>query len=447
MNCFDVTDYGAHPDGKSVNTAAIQAAVDACSAAGGGIVVIPPGIYLTGTVFLKSNLTLRLESGAVLRGSPDLSDYCADDAYAQNAACPREGWCGAHLLVAVEQENITLTGPGAIDGNCYAFYDEPKERDWAGGLCWSRGIRGTDPAKAELRPGQMVVFVQCCGVRVESLTLRNSPCWTCFFHGCRDVHVHSLTIDNPVDGLNTDGIDIDCCSQVTVSDCIIRTGDDGITLRASGRRLKDQSAVCEDVAVTNCILDTSVCGFRIGVGSGVIRNASISNIVLRYAGIGFLLQSSYGKPGQGVTIENISVDGVRGRQVGHPVKITAGAEETGGAKIRRIDFRGIRVECCGGMEIRGSADLQPDGIAFRDCSFDVVCRDRFCRPEKRPKTFLDLSRCGGISFFDCALNWLDPDSEWEAATAVSEVKNLQMKDCLFPEPPAEKFDSADRRQS
>lgn len=436
MNCFDITDYGARPDGKTLNTAAIQAAVDACSAAGGGTVIVPPGVYVTGTIFLKSDLTFHLEAGAVLRGSPDIADYCSDDAYVQNGSCPREGWRGAHLLVAVEQENLTLTGPGTIDGNCYAFYDEPKERAWAGGLSWARGVRGTDPAKAELRPGQMVVFVQCRGVRVESLNLRNSCCWTCFLHGCRDVHVHGLTIDNPVDGLNTDGIDIDCCSQVTVSDCIIRTGDDAVTLRASGRRLKDHPAVCEDVAVTNCILDSSVCGFRIGVGNGIIRNAAISNIVMKYAGIGFLFQSSYGKPGQGVTIENISVDGVRGRQFGHPVKIVAGAEETGQAAIRNIEIRGFHTECCGGMAIQGSADLQPDGISFRDCSFDVVRRDRSCQPEKRPKVFLDLDRCDGVSFSGCTLNWLDPDPEWEAATAVSAAKNLQMKDCLFPEPPA-----------
>jgi polygalacturonase len=433
MNCFDVTSYGARPDGKTLNTAAIQAAVDACSAAGGGTVVVPPGEYLTGTVFLKSNLTLRLKEGAVLRGSPDISDYCADDAYAQNASCPQEGWCGAHLLAAVEQENITLTGEGVIDGNCYAFYDEPKERAWAGGLCWARGIRGTDPAKAPLRPGQMVVFVQCRRVRVRDLTLKNSTCWTVFFHGCRDVHVHGLTIDNPVDGLNTDGIDIDCCSQVTVSDCIIRTGDDAVTLRASGRRLKNHPAVCEDVAVTNCILDSSVCGFRIGVGSGVIRNVSISNIVLKYAGIGFLLQSSYRKPGQGVTIENITVNGVRGRQAGHPVKIVAGAEDTSGAKIRNIEFASFHTECCGGIEIMGSSDLLPDGISFRNCSFDVVCRDRPVHPEKRPETFLVLDRCGRISFIDCALNWNEPDPEWKSASKVFGVRELIMKDSVFPE--------------
>ena len=84
MNRFDITSYGACPDGKTVNTKAIQAAVDACTAAGGGTVIVPSGVYVTGTIFLKSNLTLQLEAGAILRGSPDLGDYCTDEAYPQN---------------------------------------------------------------------------------------------------------------------------------------------------------------------------------------------------------------------------------------------------------------------------------------------------------------------------------------------------------------------------
>jgi len=430
-----IDSFGAVGDGKTLNTAAIQAAVDACAAAGGGTVVVPPGTYLTGTVFLKSNMTFRLESGAVLLGSPNIADYCSDDAYPQNGFSHAEGWCGAHLLVAVKQENITLTGPGVIDGNCGAFFGERQAELWGGGLGWCRGIRTTDPAKAEFRPGQMVVFVQCRNIRMSDLSLRNSPCWTCFFHGCEKGQVRGVTIDNPVDGKNTDGIDIDCCSQVTVSDCIIRTGDDGITLRASGRRLKDHPAICEDITITNCVLDTSVSGFRIGVGNGLIQNASISNITIRYAGIGFLVQSAYGTARQGVSIENISVSGVRGRQVGYPVRITAGVFPAPGKTIRNIDFSGIHMECCGNIEISGGEGVAPDGISFRNCSFDVVRRDRPCREEKRPKEFLDLRQCGTVSFLDCAMNWHGSDPEWERACRQENVRQLNLKGSDFPDPP------------
>ncbi|MBQ9338165.1 MAG: hypothetical protein IJS14_12810 [Lentisphaeria bacterium] len=433
---FTIDSFGAVGDGKTLNTAAIQAAVDACAAAGGGTVSVPAGVYLTGTIFLKSNMTFRLESGAVLLGSPKITDYCTDEAYAQNRSCPAEGWCGAHLLVAAEQENVTLTGEGIIDGSCEAYFCGPESGVWGGGLGWARGgFRRTDPDKAKFRPGQMVVFVQCRNIRVSDLTLRNSPCWTCYFHGCRQVLVRGLTIDNPVDGQNTDGIDIDCCSQVTVSDCIIRTGDDGITLRASGQRLKDHPELCEDVAITNCVLDTSVCGFRIGVGNGLIRNVSISNIVIRYAGVGFLLQSVFGsKPRPGATMENIAVTGVRGRGVGHPVKISSGGT-LAGEKIRHIDFSDFHTECCGDISIVGNGETLPDDISFRNCSFDVVRRDRPCHEDKRPKVFLELRQCGRIRFLGCSLNWRDPDPEWESACKQENVRELGMKDSVFPKPP------------
>ena len=107
-----ITEFGAVGDGVTLNTQAIQSAVDSCAASGGGTVVVPPGVFLTGTVFLKSRITLQLEAGAVLKGSPRITDYCADDAYPQNWPCAKEGWRGAHLLVAVNCEDVTVTGPG-----------------------------------------------------------------------------------------------------------------------------------------------------------------------------------------------------------------------------------------------------------------------------------------------------------------------------------------------
>ncbi|MBR2374215.1 MAG: hypothetical protein IKA87_08310 [Lentisphaeria bacterium] len=433
---YNILDYGAVPDGKVLNTQAIQDAVDACHAAGGGTVVVPPGKFITGTVFLKSRVHLHLESGALLQGSPNMDDYCSDDAYEQNAKANREGWRGAHLIAAVEAEDVMLSGPGIIDGNCDAFFIPPGttiDAKWAGGLAWARGIRVNDSSKIDYRPGQMVVFVQCRRVQVENITLRNSTCWTLFLHGTRQAVIKGVIIDNPVDGINTDGIDIDCSSQVTVSDCIITVGDDAITLRASGARLKDHPPVCEDITVTNCVLDSSVCAFRLGVGAGVIRNAVISNIVIRFAGLGFLLQPSYGRNGAGVRIENISASNIRARQLGHPVRIIAGAEDVGDGAVRNIDFSNFRCECAGNIEIAGNQMMHPQRISFRDCAFDVVNRPCFCREDKCPDTFFLISLADNILFKDCELNWLSPDPEWKFLEKISQVDGLEKINCSFPE--------------
>ena len=432
---YNILDYGAKADGHTLNTSAIQAAIDNCAASGGGTVVVPPGKFITGTVFLRSRIHFHLEAGALLQGSCDINDYCPDDAYEQNSRANREGWRGAHILAAVEAEDVMLSGPGIIDGNCDAFFTAPGavEKSWIGGLAWARGIRVTDPEKAEYRPGQMVVFVQCRRVRVENITLRNSTCWTLFLHGTDQAVIKGVIIDNPTDGINTDGIDIDCSSRVTVSDCVITTGDDAITLRASGARLKDHPPICEDITITNCVLDSSVSSFRIGVGAGLIRNVNISNIVIGHGAYGFLVQSSYGVNGSGVTIENISASGIRGRRVGFPVRIIAGAENTGGAKIRNLKFRDMDVECCGGITITGTAGTRPENIQFQNCTFDVVKRPHFCKEDRRPTVFFELDQADRITFRDCELHWTDPDPEWESSAKLSDVNDLQQIGCRFPE--------------
>ena len=431
-----ITEFGAVGDGVTLNTQAIQAAVDSCAASGGGTVVVPPGVFSTGTVFLKSRITLQLEAGAVLKGSPRIDDYCADDAYPQNWPCAKEGWRGAHLLAAIDCEDVTVTGPGTVDGNCDAFFTkEPVERAWGGTLCWARGVRVTDTAKAELRPGQMMVFVQCRRVRVTDLNLRNSPCWSCFLHGCDEVIVRGCFIDNPVDGINTDGIDIDCCKQVAVSDCVITTGDDAITLRASGSHLIDRPAVCEDVTVTNCVLDSSVCGFSVGVGAGIIRHANISGIVVRYAGTGFLFQSSYGRLGAGVTMHDISVNGIRGHYMGCPVRIVAGSADAGNAQMRNIRFRDLHTCCAGNIEIKGCPGTRPTDIVFNDCSFETVKRPYPGVPEKMPTAFLDLARADSLSFRNCSLRWGEVEPEWRRTSAVEDVNGLEFEGSSFPELP------------
>ena len=244
---YDILSYGAVADGATLCTVAIQAAIDACHQNGGGTVEVPAGTFKTGTLWLKSHVELHLCHGATLLASEDLDDYNAEDAYVQNYRSNEEEWCGKHLIIAHEQTDVSITGHGKIDGNGHLFYGEPEKRWnflWKDGLALSRD-------KERLRPGQVIVFVQCSHVRVQDIRMENTTCWNILFHGCEFVQVRGVVIQNPTTYANTDGIDIDTSRFVTVSDCIIDTADDAFAIRGAGHRLIDPPEACEHVTITN----------------------------------------------------------------------------------------------------------------------------------------------------------------------------------------------------
>ena len=306
---YDILDFGAVADGKTLCTAAIQAAIDACHAAGGGTVAVPAGTFKTGTLWLRSHVELHLCHGAVLLASENLDDYNAEDSYVQNFRSNAEEWCGKHLIIAHEAEDVAITGHGVIDGNGHLFYGEPVKKWhflWVDGLALSKD-------KERLRPGQVIVFVECKRVRVQAIRMRNTTCWNLFFHGCEFVQVRGVTIENPTTFANTDGIDIDTCRFVTVSDCIINTADDAIAIRGAGHRLVNPPEACEHITITNCVLGSSSGAFRFGVGNSPIRHVRISNIAVSRAATAFIFTSNYSAangmytPISDVTISNVSV--------------------------------------------------------------------------------------------------------------------------------------------
>lgn len=276
----NIKDYGAVGDGVTLDTQAIQKAIDL-----GGMVYIPEGTYRTGTLYLKSNGGLHLAAGAVLVASHEREDYNSDDFCLQNAVFTGEKVTGAHLICAVEQENITIEGRGTIDGQGDFWMNEnntqpgwPNEED-------------RDYIANENRPGQMIFICECQNVHITDVNIVNGPYWHLFFHGCDNVHARGLTIKGDRPRWTNDGIDIGCCSRVTVSDCVIEVGDDAITLRGYDAPLKTKK-VCERVTITNCVLHSHRdYGIRIGVGDGLIRDCTISNITVdapNYVGIGML---------------------------------------------------------------------------------------------------------------------------------------------------------------
>lgn len=273
VRIFDPKQYGALGNGKMMDSTAINAAIDACSSAGGGIVYMPPGVYLSGTVILKSNVTLYLEAGATLLGSPNLSDYMSVSGPPPNGDANQR-----HLVCARDAENVGLAGPGTIDGQGSSYWTPngrtpaPLEDGWRDVIAfyWKHGPR----------PSPMLEFYNCKNVRITDVQIKNSPGWTLRPIHCDNVFIRGITIKNPVYGPNTDGIDPTCCQNVFISDCLIDTGDDAICLK-SENPYGEELRVSKNITIVNCVLSGCCNGFKIGTATrGGFENIVFSNSVI-----------------------------------------------------------------------------------------------------------------------------------------------------------------------
>lgn len=354
---YSVLEYGADPSGKILSTAAIQSAIEDCAAHGGGRVLIPAGVFVSGTIWMRSHVELHLAHGARLQASTQLEDYNQEDAFPQNQSCPEEEWNGKHLFIAYQCEDIAITGTGVIDGSG-PFFFAPPVKIWE--YAWWEGL-ALAKDKENLRPGQMLVMVECTRVRVTDVTLQNSTCWCCCFLGCSYVQVRGIQVFNPRSAANTDGIDIDACQFVTVSDCLIDTGDDCIAIRGNGDQVQKGSPICEHIAISNCVLSSGSSVFRLGVGTHPIRHVQISNIVMKTGHIGMNLMGSW-SAGRYTPMEDIRFCNISASELSAPLCIHA---------MEQAPMRGITIQNYWAMGCAQSSIIsdQPG------CLSEVLLRD------------------------------------------------------------------------
>lgn len=427
---YNILDFGAIPDKQVLSTASIQRAIDTAHENGGGRVTVPTGEFLTGSIFLRSGVELHLEMGARLIASHNLKDYNSTEAYAQNYDAPAEEWLGKHLIMAIECDNVSLTGLGEIDASGDFFFEEPKfypALPWMSGYGWRRGFSAARD-KAMMRPGQVICFIESTNVTVTDITVRNSPCWTLFLHGCEQVRIRGIKVFNACHFGNTDGIDLDCCRYVTVSDCIIETGDDCITFRCMGSRLKHPRP-CEYITVSNCVLSCEACAFRIGVGTGVIRHIRVFGITIQRAGTAIQYATSYSGHGR-AEIEDVNFSDVSASDVSYPVKLVGD-----NGSVRNVTVQNSRFYAVASLHMRALENTVMENVTLRGIDFFLI-PDELPLDERRRRARGEypIEAIGVKNLTLQEVRLFAPDellTHWTARVLHRDCENLQIRDCDF----------------
>ena len=348
-------------DSPSGNRAAIQREIDAVSAAGGGRVTIPAGEWLTGSIELKSGVELHVPKGAVLKGSTDRADYNPDDVFPENFYSVGEEWSGGHLVLAYQAHDIAITGEGVIDGNGGAFFGEC-QYNW-GALWYKYGIKLFPKDREWFRPGPMLAFFRSRNIRLEGVTLANTPCWTCHIRCSEGVDIKGVAIEADRTIANSDGFSIDCTRNVIIEGCKVKTGDDGFAIRAACK-YHAATNFCENIIVRDCDVWSCCYGARLGIGTGTIRDVRFENCRFHESvnGIGFT--PAWVSTGRNVHIEDVSFEKCFVGDCARPVESVMPNAD---ARVANVTFKDCRFESLLPASVQKSDKASVEGVRFVRC--------------------------------------------------------------------------------
>ena len=434
---FNVKDFGANGKAQQDAQPFLQKAIDACHAAGGGQVLLPPGSYTTGTIVLKDNVDFHLASGATLLASQRVEDYQNDFVvYKKNDSGKLPGEGTPVLIYAKGAKNISITGKGSIHGQAQRTYEPLKSVD---GFIKEETENAREAGVEmkmyyKVKPYTCMVFLEECeDIRIQDISMIESTDWTLHFKWCERAFVEGVYIFSSLEqGVNADGIDIDGSKDVVVSDCVVITGDDSIVLKST--ITGDDYRPCENITVTNCSLVSTSTGLKLGTEShGDFRHITFSNCVIRNSNRGLSIVVRDGATVSDVLFSDITIECDRKHfnwwGNGDPIWLVLKRRfpDSKLGKIRNVTFQNIQAHGQGTSKIEGYPGEQMlENIRLYNVQLTMVAEDK---PDKRATHGFEAHDVDGLILSDVSVSWDDAqgtESKWDAAVALHHVKHFEL---------------------
>ena len=439
---YNITNYGAVPDSKVICTMSIQAAVDAAHDAGGGSVLIPAGNFISGTIILKNNVEIYLARGARLLGSPNYDDYPRQPQSKYRSQKDDGGWYA--LIYAEGAENIAISGSGTIDGQGSHH----------------TGRRDAPAGDRDGRP-RNILLISCKKISISGVTVKSSASWNQHYLDCEDLTVDNIRVYNHSNS-NNDGIDIDGCRRVILTNSTFDSSDDAIVLKSTG------PAPCENIVINNCIASSFCNGIKMGTEStGGFRNINISNCIIKPSihpekpdpnknpnaiGItGLSLEIVDGGVMEGISVNNLTIEGtqcpVYVRLAGRNRKHRVDAQEPSVGRMSNISINNIIAYGSGNwacsvtgipghkienVRLSNFSIVQQGGVKEGDYLPALEDVEEKVKAYPQPTNWYNLPVCGlfmrhidGISVTNFSINTLKPDPR--PLFMAHDVNNLSIK--------------------
>jgi len=416
---FDVRRYGATGQRADKATKAIQEAIDACFRAGGGVVYVPPGQYTTGAIELKDNVNLHIEAGATLLLSQDRPDF--------------EG--RRSMIYARGAKNIAVTGRGTLDGLAQYEWTEARGQD-------PQIVRETEIARQAgvdmrryYRTGMqtyMFILDDCTDVRLESITVVNSPLWNVRLNDCDRVFIRGVHIYSDLEkGVNSDGIDIVSSSNVIISDSIVVTADDAIVIKTVSRGGKPARAA-RNITVTNCVVSSSSAALKIGTETeGDIRHVIFSNTVVRNTNKALGIDVMDGGEISDILFSNITIDTNRrhwnwwGSGETFNFLLTKRRPDSKMGAIRNVVIDNVISHARGTSTITGHPERRIENVTISN--LQMFMQEEDCI-DKRATDAIRAEGVDGLKLRNVSVKWADDRTEpkWASAASFRDASGLEL---------------------
>ena len=421
-NFFNVRDFGATGNRSDNATMPIRSAIDACKDAGGGTVYVPPGDYTVGTLQLKDNINLNLEAGATLFLSQEAADFIQGS---------------RTMIFAQDAKNIAVTGRGILDGMAKYEFVEMRgiDPEIATEIEIARNA-GVDMRRYYRTGMQTYMFIlnNCTNILLSDISVINSPLWNIRLNDCNRVFIRGIYIYSDLEkGVNADGIDICCTSNVTISDSVIVTGDDAIVLKTPTRRGQEKINPVENIVVTNCVLTSSSTPLMIGTETFAdIRHVIFSNCTIRNSNKGFGINVQDGATVSDIIIRNLTLETNRrhwnwwGSAELCKFHLSKRTETSKLGKIRDIVIDTIISHPRGTSTIKGHPDQPLENIRMNNVQIFMTPEDAI---DKRSSHALVIENIKGLYINNMTIKWDEenPEKNWQSALVLKNVSDFEIR--------------------